>query len=146
MVPAGAQDGGPLAFELTVTDSGGLQGKDSCQINVEPNGPQVHISMITMELKHKGPNDEASAYVTIVDDAGNIVKEASVTGNWTYNGNPINTATTTTRGDGVARLVSDKIHTRSSEVFAVEITNVVKDGCSYHPAANTVTQASLNVP
>jgi hypothetical protein len=146
MVPAGAQDGGPLTFELTVTDSGGLQGRDSCQINVQPTGPRVHISMITMELKHKGPNDEASAYVSIVDDAGNTVKEASVTGNWTYNGNPINTATTTTRGDGVARLVSDKIRTRSGEVFAVEITSVVKDGCSYHPAANTVTQASLIVP
>jgi hypothetical protein len=146
MVPAGAGDGDPLTFELTVTDSGELQGKDNCQINVQSTGPWLHISMITMELKHKGPNVEANAYVTIVDDVGNIVKEASVTGNWTYNGNPINTATTTTRGDGVARLYSDKIQAKSGAVFAVEITDVVKDGYSYRPAPNTVTQASLIVP
>ena len=146
MVPAGAEDGDLLTFELTVTDSDELQGKDNCQINVQSIGPWLHISMITMELKHKGPNVEANAYVTIVDDVGNIVKEASVTGNWTYNGNPINTATTTTRGDGVARLYSDKIQAKSGEVFAVEITDVVKDGYSYHPASNRVTQASLIVP
>jgi len=146
MVPAGAEDGGPLTFELTVTDSGGLQGKDSCQINVQSIGPRLHVSSITMELKHKGPNVEASAYVTIVDDAGNIAKEASVTGNWTLNGNPINTPTTTTRGDGVARLVSDKIRAQSGGVFAVEITGVVKDGYSYDPASSTTTQGSIIVP
>jgi hypothetical protein len=146
MVPAGAEDGDPLTFELTVTDSGELKGKDNCQINVQSIGPWLHISMITMELKYKGPNVEANAYVTIVDDVANIVKEASVTGNWTYNGNPINTATTTTRGDGVARLYSDKIQAKLGAVFTVEITDVVKDGYSYHPASNTVTQASLIVP
>ena len=146
VVPAGAEDGGPLAFELTVTDSGGLQGKDSCQINVRTLGPRLHVSSITMELKHKGPNVEANAYVMIVDGAGNIAKEARVTGNWTYNGNPINTAATTTKGDGVARLVSNKIRARSGAVFAVEITGVVKDGYAYDAAAGAATQDSIIVP
>jgi hypothetical protein len=126
--PASAEDGGPLTFELTVTDSGGLQGKDSSQAIVQSLGPTLHISMITMELKYKGPTVEASAYVVIVDEAGSIVKEASVTGNWTYNGNPLNTATTTTRGEGTAVLVSEKISAKSGVVLAVEITDVIRDG------------------
>jgi hypothetical protein len=145
-VPSGAEDGGPLTFELTVTDSGGLQGNDSCQINVQPLGPQLHVSKITMKLNYKGPNVEANAYVTIVDDAGGIVKEASITGNWTYNGNLINPVNTTTRGDGTARLVSDKMSAKSGDVFAVEISGVIKDGYSYDPASNAATQDSLIVP
>ena len=146
VVPAGADKGGPMTFELTVTDSGGLQGKDSSQANVQSLGPALHVSMITMVLKQKGPNVEASAYVEILDEAGNIVKEAGVTGTWTYNGNPINKATTTTRGGGIATLYSDKISAKSGAVFAIEITEVVKEGYSYDPASNTVTQGSQIVP
>ncbi len=146
VVPAGADKGGPLTFELTVTDSGGLQGKDSSQATVQSLGPALHVSMITMELKQKGPNVEASAYVAIVDEAGNIVKGAIVTGNWIYNGNPINTATTTTRGDGIATLYSGRISAKSGAVFAVVISGVVMDSYSYDPALNTVSQESLIVP
>ena len=135
-----------MTFELTVTDSGGLQGKDSSQSNVQSLGPSLHISMITMQLKYKGPNVEASAYVTIMDDAGSLLKEASVTGNWTYNGNPLNTATTTTRGDGKAVLVSDKISATSGAVFAIAITGITKDGYFYDPASSTATQSLINVP
>jgi hypothetical protein len=99
-----------------------------------------------MELKHKGPNVEASAYVVIVDDAGGVVKEASVTGNWTYNGNPINTATTTNRGDGNARLDSGKIRAKSGGIFSLDITGVLKDGYAYDPASSTTTQGSIIVP
>ena len=145
-VPAGADKGGPMTFELTVTDSGGLQGKDSSQANVQSLGPALHVSMITMLLKQKGPNVEASANVEISDEAGIIVKEASVTGIWTYNGNPINTATTITRGGGTAVLYSDKINAKSGAAFAIEIIGVVKDGYSYDPASNTLSQGSLIVP
>jgi hypothetical protein len=99
-----------------------------------------------MELKQKGPNGEANAYVMIVDDAGNTIKEANVTGNWTYNGNLINTATSTTRGDGSARLYSNKIPAQSGAIFAVEVTGVIKDGYSYDPSSNAATQVSLIVP
>jgi hypothetical protein len=146
VVPAGADKGGPMTFELTVTDSGGLQGKDSSQTNVQSLDPALHVSMITMLLKQKGPNVEASAYVEISNEAGSIVKEASVTGIWTYNGNSINTATTITRGGGTAVLHSDKIKAKSGALFAIEITRVVKDGYSYDPASNTVSQGSLIVP
>ena len=146
VVPPGADKGGPMTFELTVTDSGGLQGKDSSQSNVQSLGPALHITMITMELKQKGPNVEASAYAAIMDEAGNIVKGANVTGNWTCDGSFINTVTTTTRGDGIAALSSDRISAKSGAVFAVEITGVLMDGYSYDPASNTVSQGSLIVP
>ena len=146
VVPTGADKGGPMTFELTVTDSGGLQGKDSSQANVQSLSPALHVSMISMELKQKGPSVEASAYVTIVDEFGNIAKGANVTGVWTYNGSQLNTATSTSRGDGTAVLYSDKISAKSNALFAVEITGVVMDGYFYDPASNTVTQESLFIP
>jgi hypothetical protein len=102
--------------------------------------------MISMELKQKGPSVEASAYVTIVDEFGNIAKGANVTGVWTYNGSQLNTATSTSRGDGTAVLYSDKISAKSNAVFAIEITEVVMDGYRYDPASNTMTQGSLIIP
>ena len=146
VVPAGAEKGGSLTFELTVTDSGGLQGKDSCQAVVQSTGPALHVSMISLELKQKGPNVEASAFVAIVDEVGSVVKGATVSGDWTYNGGRLNTATSTSRGDGMAVLYSDKISAKSDAEFAVKITGVVMDGYSYDPASNKVTQASLIVP
>jgi hypothetical protein len=146
VVPAGADKGGPMTFELTVTDSGGLQGKDSSQANVQSVGSALHVSKITLVLKQKGKDFEASAYVEILDEVGNIVKEAGVTGTWTYNGNSINTATETSRGDGTAVLYSYKINAKSGAVFAVEIAGVAKDGYSYDPSSNTVSQGLLIVP
>ena len=145
-IPARAEDGGPLVFELTVTDSGGLQSKDRCQVNVQSIGPVMHVSMITIQLKQKGRNAEAIGFVTITDDAGSIVKEANVTGHWTYNGDPLNTATTITRGDGIAVLQSDKVKARSGARFAIEITGVVKDSYTYDPASSAVYQEVQYLP
>jgi hypothetical protein len=146
VVPTGADKGGPMIFELTVTDSGGLQGKDSSQANIQSLGPALHVSMISIELKQKGPSVEASAYVTIVDEFGSIAKGAIVNGDWTYNGGQLNTATSTSRGDGTAVLYSNKISAKSNAVFAIEITEVVMDGYRYDPASNTMTQRSLIIP
>jgi hypothetical protein len=146
LVPAGAEEGSPLTFDLTVTDSGGLQGKDTCQTHVQPIGPTLYVSSVTMELKKKGPNYEANAYVKILDAAGRIAKEANLTGLWALNGNPINTVSTTTRGDGIARLASSKISARKGDVFKVQITGVAKDGYTYDPLLNTVTEHSIIVP
>ena len=145
-IPAGAEDGGPLVFELTVTDSGGLQSKDRCQINVQSNGPMMHVSMIRIQLKQKGRNTEAIAFVTITDDSGSIVTEANVSGRWTYNGDPLNTATTITGDDGIAVLQSDKVKARSGARFAIEITGVVKDGYTYDPASSAAYQEVQYIP
>jgi len=145
-VPAGAEDGGQLVFELTVTDSGGLQGKDRCQVNVKSTAPMMHVSMISIQLKQKGRNTEANAFVTITDDAGSIVTDATVTGHWTYNGDPLNTVSVVTNGDGAAVLQSAKVKAASEAELAIEITGVVKDGYTYDPTANIVTQGMQIVP
>jgi hypothetical protein len=146
IVPPGAEEGVPLTFELMVTDSGGLQGVDSCRVNVQFVDPAIYVSRITMQFKQKGPNVEANAYVTILDGAGMIVKEANVSGQWTLNGNPMNTITTTSKGDGVARLYSDKVAATPGAVFAIQITGVAKSGYTYDPFLNSVTEESLIVP
>lgn len=145
-IPAGAEDGGPLVFELTVADSGGLQSKDHCQVNVQSIGPMMHVSMITIQLRQKGRNTEATAFVTVTDDTGSIVKDANVTGRWTYNGDPLNTTATITGDNGIAVLQSSKVKARSGARFAIEITGVVKDGYTYDPASSAVYQEVQYLP
>jgi hypothetical protein len=146
IVPTGAAQGWPLTFALTVTDSGGLQGVDHCQINVQPTESSLYVSGIRMALKQKGKTVEANAYISIVDTSGTIVKDAAVTGKWSYNETPLETATATTKGEGVARLYVAQTGATTGSVFTMEILGVVKEGYTYDASLNQLDQDSLAVP
>ncbi len=150
VVPAGAVEGSPLTFELTVTDSGGLQATDLCQVNVIAAGPQMHIADITMTLDQKGPTLQVHAYATVLDGDGIIVKQATVTGTWYLDdgrvSRQLNVASSDTRGDGAAKLDSDKLKVRPGAIFTLEITGITKDGYTYEPASNVVTIQSISIP
>ena len=115
-------------------------------INQKPVGQPIYVSDINIELQKKGPNYQARAQVTVTDGSG-TVKEATVTGDWTFNGGYLNTATNSTNGEGKATLDSDKVRGASSgDSFTITITNVAKDGYTYDPASNTETSDSIAVP
>ena len=146
IVPAGADQNSPLAFELTVTDSGGLQATDICYVNVEPSGMVLTISKIIVVLDKKGKNYQSHAQVTIVDGAGAIVEQASVYAKWYLNGNALNTATAVTGADGAAQLDSDVIKVNPGDIFSVEITGVEKAGYSCELTSNTATAQPISEP
>lgn len=135
-----------LKVKLTVKDHGGLQGTAESYIYVMENQlPSLYISDITMQLGVKGPNCQAQACVTVIDESGTIVKDAAVTGNWTLNGKFLNTVTAATRGVGSAVLNSDRVSAAPGDTFKITITGVVKDGYTYN-SAGSINENSVMAP
>ena len=115
-------------------------------ITVNPAGPTMHVSDITIGLRKMGRNYQATAYVTVVDEFGSPVGGATVTGDWTLNGGYLNTASKPTDSEGKATLISAKIKTTSGNIFTLTITGVAKDGCTYDAESNVETSGSVTVP
>jgi len=138
---------GPHTVTATAVDTADQSSSDSISVTVDNyNDPTMHVSDITLELAKKGRNYQVKASVTIMDEFGSPVREATVTGNWTLSEVYLNTASNSTDGEGKARLDSKKVKAASSDVFTLTITDVVKDGCTYEPDSNTETSDSITVP
>jgi len=93
-------------------------------------------------LRKMGRNYQATAYVIILDQDDNPVGGATVTADWTSKEVLLDTASSTTDGEGIAVLYSPKIKAQSGDDFTIEITNVVKWPLIYD---NDVTIASIDV-
>ena len=114
-------------------------------INEQPVAINMYVSDISISLVKKGVNYQAIAYVTIKDDSDSIVKEANVTGDWTFNSGHLNTVTNITTAEGIVRLDSNKIKASSGDIFTITITSVAKDGYTYNPGNNIETSDSVTV-
>jgi hypothetical protein len=144
-------DGEPLTFELTVTDKGGLKSTDNCNVKVNQNKYPTGVidfwvSFLRIELKRKGANYRASAYVTILDESLSFVKGATVTVNWTLNGRQLNAASNVTDKKGVAKFISSPEKAKSEDIFTVTVTGINKDGYTYDPSSDIKTTDSIAVP
>lgn len=107
----------------------------------------MHISSITMELLSRGLNQQARAYVTIIDENGNPVSGAAVSGYWTLNGNYLSMDSSTTDASGIANLGSDTVRgAKSGDTFVAIVTGVERSGYTYDEANNVETSDSITVP
>jgi hypothetical protein len=121
------------AKDLTIPANVMVTDSYSFTTQSEPSaGPTVDLS-IDISVVERGPNWQAIAYVTVFEqDSGLVVKEATVTGDWTFDGDPLNEASGKTNGQGKARLESAKVQgAQSGKLFAITITSVVKNGTVY---------------
>jgi hypothetical protein len=84
--------------------------------------------------------------VTVLDENLNLVKGATVTVTWTFNGTNPYTTSSVTRKKGVANLNSSPEKAKSGDVFTVEVTEVAKEGFVYDPLINSATLDSIIVP
>jgi len=150
------------APDVTYTPGSGFTGSDSFTfqaydgqaysniavvfITVNPAGPTMHVSDITIRLRKMGRNYQATAYVTVVDEFDSPVGGATVAGDWTLNGSYLNTASKPTDSEGKAMLISAKIKAASGNIFTLTITGVAKDGCTYDAESNVETSDSIPVP
>lgn len=135
-------EGASLTFQLTVTDDGGLQSADTCIIDVvdlsmEPVCPAIRIAQIAIDIKRKGPDYQARAYVVVLDESDIGVREASLRGQWTINGTPLSASFGSTNGNGEAKLDSDKVKAKSGDTFTLTVTEITKDGCTYDTSGTT---------
>jgi hypothetical protein len=135
--PKGITKKESLEFNLTVEDGGGLQSSDSCVVSVTPviqqQLPALNVSSITITLDKKGKNFKAVADVTITSDSGNVIEGAYVIGDWSVNGEYLNTSSGSTNTEGNATLVSNPIKVKSGDIFSISISDVVKEGFLYNP-------------
>ncbi len=103
-----------------------------------PGGSDMHVDSIVLSTKSKGPKTDAIAKVTIVDENGDPVAGADVTG--TYSGDVTGTRTETTDSNGLA---SFKIQiTGSISSFSFCVDNVT-GSLTYDSSANVETCDSL---
>jgi hypothetical protein len=96
---------------------------------------KMHVSSIVLSKKTKGSTTTASAAVTIVDETGAAVANATVYG--TFSGDVTGSTSAVTNTSGVATLKVTKSGTVTTFSFCV--TNVTHATLTYDPAANVET-------
>jgi subtilisin len=147
-----ARIGGPMLFVNHIN----FGGDGTCEVagdnGEEPPPPgedgSMHVASVTVSLTFRGPNARGTATVTIVDEDGDPVSSATVTGDWFRNGIVFNSgASGTTGSNGVATIDSGNIRSVSSgEVIEFCVTNVTHSTLTYDDSANVETCGSATVP
>ena len=112
-------------------------------ITVQESGSAVHVSSITVSRKVAGPNNNGLAWVTIVNQSGTPMANATVSGY--FNAPSSATKTGLTGADGVAPLSGDKTKSPPAD-FCFTVTDVSLSGYTYDSGANVVTTACESGP
>jgi hypothetical protein len=99
---------------------------------------EMHVASIVLSTKTKGPKTDAIAKVTIVDDCGNPVEGATVSG--TFSGDVSGSGSGTTGANGEATI--KKTITGSISTFTFCVDNVT-GSLTYNAAANVETCDTL---
>ena len=103
------------------------------------------VSQIQVSLLSQGSRWRGEASVTVVDELGQPVPGAVVSGDWLLSpdGTGLGSDSAMTDAAGVALLESSKIRAGSGDIFEITLTGVQRDGDSYLPG---VTFGSAAVP
>ncbi len=129
----------------SVTDSGNLSGSDSVTITVgnpQP-GNTMHVSAIDMTYSVKGKNYDVRTTVTIVDQTGAPVANATVDLRLTLPDTSSVTGSGATNGQGQ---VTFSYKSRQIGTYTATVTGVTHSGFTYNPGANVETSDTLIVP
>lgn len=139
---------GDHVITAVATDSGGAVGSVFVNISVGAGAPSggssvMHIADIAMSLKSGGPNVNAIATVTILDDQGAPVEGATVSGKWS--GLTSDSDSGQTDGSGRVSLNSDRLK-KPSGTFTFEVANIARAGTNWDQDADSETSDSISVP
>jgi V8-like Glu-specific endopeptidase len=104
-----------------------------------PGGTESHVDSIALKTKRKGPKTDAIATVTILDENGDPVSGATVSG--TFSGEASGSTSATTNSSGVAELKLSITGTVTSFSFCVD--NVTHSSYTYNASANVETCDSI---
>jgi xyloglucan-specific exo-beta-1,4-glucanase len=102
-------------------------------------GTTSHVHSITVGVVGGGTNQRGQALVTVRDDLGGLVPDATVTG--TFTGSFNETASGVTNASGVATLTTAGTN-RGNISFTFCVTNITHAELTYNSSQNVVTCAS----
>jgi len=141
----GASDVGANSWTVQVSD--GLGGTDTATLNitVNPAGPvtDIYISNIGMSsAAYGGGRYSGIATITVKNDSGAVVPNATVSASWS--GATSESASGTTDGSGVVVFESSKV--RNGGTYTVTVTDVTASGYSYNSGLNVETSDSVTAP
>lgn len=109
--------GGTYTVTLTVTDDQSATGTSSNDVTVSSGGTAtVVVSQIVLTVEHKGPNTDVAATVSATPGT-------TVTGDFSYNGAFLSSASGSVNGQGTATLTSGKVrNAASSDTFTLTLS------------------------
>lgn len=130
---------------LTVTDNEGASDALGRQITVNDGSgaSEIYVSDLTGSAGDDGSNWIANVTITIMDDAGNPVPNALVSGSWSKGLNT--TSSCSTDGSGQCMVEQTEISDRTRRV-TFTIDEVSHTTLTYNPLLNTVSEIRINQP
>jgi PKD repeat protein len=133
---------GTYTASLVVTDFSGLaSAADTVTIVVQTNNI-LYVANIAMSLSSTKQGYQATATVTVRNQNGVVVPNATVTGTWS--GLTTGTVSKTTGRNGTAALTSAR--TRNRGTFTFTVTGLTLSGSTYSPTRNVETTDSIATP
>ncbi|HUP14788.1 MAG TPA: PKD domain-containing protein [Acidimicrobiia bacterium] len=131
---------------LTVTDNAGATGTATAEATVAESA-LMHVSDVSVSLLVRDTKARATAVVTVVDETGDPVVDATVTGDWLLNGTLVQSDQTALTGsDGRASLIKRFDGIASGDVIEFCVTNITHGSLVYDPSANVETCGQATVP
>jgi chitodextrinase len=126
-------------FQVSAVDAADNESVLSATLSVTTDPipqPRIHVGDIALELRSQGRWNTGRAIITIVDEGGAPVDNATVTAQWS--GLTADAESGVTSG-GTVQFDSDKVDNAVSGEFIITVTDVSLSGFLYDPAANVET-------
>ena len=138
---------GTHTITASVPDSASQTGQDSVRITVtDPDaatGLYVSDLIGTGVLSARGGKWSANVTVTVIDNSGEPVPDATVTGRWSNGTN--GTSSCTTNGSGQCLLSKSNLKSNTNSV-TLTVDNIAHTAYSYDSGSNTITEITVTKP
>ena len=133
---------GTYTASLVVVDNSGLASTADTVVIVVQNNAVLYVGNIAMTLSSNRQGYAATATVTVRNQNGALVPNATVAGRWS--GLTTGTASRATNNSGTAAFTSARTRTRGTFTFTV--TGITLSGYTYAPTRNVETSDSIATP
>jgi hypothetical protein len=141
----GAADVGANSWLVQVSDGQGGTDTATLEITVNPAGPaaDIYISDIAMSSAvYGGGRYSGIATITVKNDSGAVVPNATVSVDWSGSVSGSDSATT----DSSGTVVFESSKVKNGGTYTVTVTNVTASGSNYNSGLNVETSDSITAP